>query len=106
MVVSSAISSVVKLEPHLDVRNVGPARHALDDALEGATGDVVVDMSDVESIDAAGLGMITAMHLRCERSGLRLVLTNCSPEIRRVLAVTRLTRVLHLDRRQASLEPA
>ena len=103
MVVGAATSSVVRLGPHLDVRNVGVARSALDGAVAGAMGDVVVDMTEVESIDAAGLGMITAMHLRCERSGLRLVLSNCPREIRRVLAVTRLNRILHLDRRNLPL---
>ena len=100
---STATSNVVKLGPHLDVRNVGPARSALDGAVENATGDVVVDMEAVESIDAAGRGRITAMHLRCERSGQRLVLRNCPSEIRRVLAVTRLNRILHLDRRHVPL---
>ena len=51
-------------------------------------------------IDAAGLGMLTAAHLRAERAGHRLVLRNCSDEVRRVLAVTHLNRVLHIDRRQ------
>jgi anti-sigma B factor antagonist len=103
MVVSSATSNVVILGSHLDVRNVGAERNALYDVVETATGDVVVDMSHVESIDAAGLGMITALHLRCERSGMRLVLRNCPREIRRVLAVTRLNRILHLDRRHVGL---
>jgi anti-anti-sigma factor len=106
MVVSTATRQVVRLGPHLDVRNVGSARTALDDAVVSATGDVVVDMGAVESIDAAGLGMLTAMHLRCERSGLRLVLSNCPREIRRVLAVTRMNRILHLDRPQVTAAPA
>ena len=55
-------------------------------------------MGALEIIDAAGLGMLTAAHLRAERAGQRLVLRNCSNEIRRVLAVTRLNRVLHVDR--------
>src|ERR1700712_2811528 len=66
MVVSSTTSSVVKLGSHLDVRNVGLARQALHTVIETATGDVVVDMANLEAIDAAGLGMITAVHLRCE----------------------------------------
>ena len=47
--------------------------------------------------------MLTAAHLRAERAGQRLVLRNCSNEIRRVLAVTRLNRVLHVDRGHLSL---
>ncbi len=98
MVASSSTSSKILLDAHLDARNVAVARARLLEALETAVGDIVLDMSRLESIDATGLGMITAIHLRCERSGSRLVLSNCPREIRRVLAVTRLNRILHLDR--------
>jgi anti-sigma B factor antagonist len=98
MVVSSTTSNVVKLGAHLDVRTVGSARGMVYEVLEAAGGDLVLDMADVESIDAAGLGMLTAVHLRCERAGHRLMLQNCPRDIRRVLAVTRLNRILHLDR--------
>jgi anti-anti-sigma factor len=95
--------NVVKLGRHLDVRTVGLARHALSDLVAAGTGDVVVDMAELESIDAAGLGMLTALHLRCERSGFRLLLLNCPRDIRRVLAVTRLNRILHVERERAAL---
>ncbi len=73
-------------------------RTALNEAIESAVGDDVVDMGALQLIDAAGLGMLTAAHLRAERGGQRLVLRSRSQEIRRVLAVTRLNRVLRLDR--------
>ncbi|MEJ7628155.1 MAG: STAS domain-containing protein [Nocardioidaceae bacterium] len=103
MVVSSTTSTMVKIGSHLDVRTVGLARATLYSVIEDAVGDVEIDMSDVESIDAAGLGMLTAAHLRCERSGQRLILRNCPREIRRVLAVTRLNRILHVDRAHVQL---
>ena len=103
MVVSSTTSNMVKLGPHLDVRTVGMARATLYSVIEEAGGDVVLDLANLESIDAAGLGMLTAVHLRCERAGHRLVLRNCPREIRRVLAVTRLNRILHVDRAHVSL---
>ena len=103
MVVSSTTSNMVKLGAHLDVRTVGMARATLYAVIEESGGDVVLDMANVESIDAAGLGMLTALHLRCERAGHRLVLRNCPRDIRRVFAVTRLNRILHLDRGHVSL---
>ena len=42
--------------------------------------------------------MLTAAHLRAERAGHRLVLRNCSDEMRRILAVTHLNRLFHIDR--------
>lgn len=99
MVVSSMITDLVKLGSHLDVRNVAQVRAVLHDVIAAADGDVIIDMSGLEMIDAAGLGMLTAAHLRAERAGHHLVLRDCSDDVRRVLAVTHLNRVLHIDRR-------
>jgi anti-sigma B factor antagonist len=99
MVVSSMIADLVKVGSHLDVRNVGHVRTVLHGIIASADGDIIVDMAGVEMIDAAGLGMMTAAHLRAERAGHHLVLRNCSDDVRRVLAVTHLNRVLHIDRR-------
>jgi anti-anti-sigma factor len=98
MVVSSTIADLVKVGSHLDVRNVGPVRTVLHQVIESASGDVVVDLAGLEMIDAAGLGMLTAAHVRAERAGHRLVLRNCSDEVRRVLAVTHLNRIFHIER--------
>lgn len=98
MVVSSTTTDLVKIGTHLDVRNVGLVRTTVHRAIDSATGDVVVDMGGVELVDAAGLGMLTAAHLRAERAGHRMVLRHCSDDVRRLLAVTHLNRVLHIDR--------
>jgi anti-sigma B factor antagonist len=98
MVVSSTIADLVKIGSHLDVRNVGNVRTVLHLAIDQADGDVVVDLAGLDIIDAAGLGMLTAAHLRAERAGRRLVLRNCSDDVRRVLAVTHLNRLFHIDR--------
>lgn len=89
---------MVTLGAFLDARNVAVAREDFDRCLEASADEVGVDMSALRFIDATGLGLLTAVHLRCERAGRQLVLHNCSPEIRRVLAVTRLNRILRLDR--------
>jgi anti-sigma B factor antagonist len=99
MVVSSTIADLVKIGSHLDVRNVGHVRTVLHQAIDEAEGDVAVDLAGLDIIDAAGLGMLTAAHVRAERAGRRLVLRNCSDEVRRVLAVTHLNRLFHIDRR-------
>jgi anti-anti-sigma factor len=49
-------------------------------------------------IDAAGLGMLTAAHLRAERAGRHVVLRHVPDDVRRVFAVTHLNRVFHIDR--------
>lgn len=100
MVVSSTIADLVKVGAHLDVRNVGHVREVLHRAIDAAEGDVAVDLAGLDVIDAAGLGMLTAAHVRAERSGHRLVLRNCTDDVRRVLAVTHLNRLFHIDRRE------
>lgn len=98
MAAGTTTTDLVKIGSHLDVRSVGDVRTVLTAVQDCASGDVVVDMSALEVIDSAGLGMLAAAHVRGERSGHRLVLRNCSKELRRVLAVTRLNRVLHVER--------
>jgi anti-sigma B factor antagonist len=93
-----AIADQIKVGAHLDVRNVAHIRTELNAALESRRGDVVVDMRDVVMIDAAGLGMLTAAHLRAERAGRHMILRYVSDDVRRVFAVTHLNRVFHIDR--------
>jgi anti-sigma B factor antagonist len=98
MTVGQVAADHVAVGPALDVRNVSSVRAELHAALEAGAGDLIVDMGEVEGIDAAGLGMLTAAHLRAERVGRRLVLRGCSDDLRRVFAVTRLSRILNIDR--------
>ncbi len=100
MVVSSTSTNLVKLGSHLDVRNVELARTTVHAAVAAAVAgsDVVLDLEGLAMIDAAGLGMLMAAHLRAERAGVRLVLRSCSDDVRRLLAITHLNRVLHVDR--------
>jgi anti-sigma B factor antagonist len=80
------------------VRNVASVRTTLTAVQDASAGDVIVDMSAVEVIDAAGLGMLAAASVRAKRREQQLVLRGCTKEVRRVLAVTRLNRVLHVER--------
>lgn len=107
MGVSTTSGSTVKLGGSLDVRSVALARTTLHGALDRLSADggteMAVDMASIEAVDAAGLGMLTALHLRCERQGVRLVLRSCPRDVRRLLAVTRLNRLLHIDRSEPAL---
>ena len=93
----SAGGGVLVLVGDLDVRSVSGVREALVQLMETTPGDVVIDVSGVELIDVAGLGMLAAAHRRAEREGRQLFLRGCQGSVRRVLSLTRLGRVLHQD---------
>ena len=86
----------VRLPDRLDGSSVPAARITLVAAIDHASGDVMVDMAGVEWIDVTGLGLLAAAHERSRRRGHHLVLHDPSPGLRRMLAVTRLGRVLHI----------
>jgi anti-sigma B factor antagonist len=87
------------LPERLDVTTVGELRDAMVLAVESGPGtDVVVDVSRVRVVDSVGLGLLVTTHRNCLRTGRRLVLVDPQPRLLRLLAVTRLHRVLHLQR--------
>ncbi len=91
----------VRLAGVLDVRSVAAVREELSEALARTQGALLVDVSEVEAIDAAGLGMLVALHRRARRLGRQVVLREPQPSVRRVLARTRLHRVLPVQRATA-----
>ncbi|HEX6424737.1 MAG TPA: STAS domain-containing protein [Acidimicrobiales bacterium] len=66
--------------------------------LERLHGDVEVDCSGLEFIDAAGLGAFVKAHHACAARGARLVVVDPSPAVVRLLRLVRLDALLHLRR--------
>jgi anti-sigma B factor antagonist len=87
------------LPDRLDATTAAQVRDAMSLAVDGTPAvDVLVDVSAVRVIDGVGLGLLLAAHRSCRKAGRRLVLVDPSPGVLRLLAVTRLHRVLHVDR--------
>jgi anti-sigma B factor antagonist len=91
-------SGTLALRGRLDASSVGEVRASLDRLIDDGADDVVVDMSGVDVIDVTGLGVLAGAHRRLERAGRHLILRGCADHVRRVLAVTRLSRVMHVER--------
>ncbi|UYM05972.1 STAS domain-containing protein [Solicola gregarius] len=100
--VISLQSRVLRLHGRLDGASVSEVRRELYDAIdglrEGVDTELIVDLSGVDSVDATGLGVIAGAHRRVTGRGHRLVLRGCSLQLRRALAMTRLTRVVAVER--------
>jgi anti-sigma B factor antagonist len=103
MVVAVTAGLELALTGRLDVSSVADVRAALHDAIDCGTGDLVVDLSGVELIDATGLGVLLGADRRAKQQGRRIVLRDAAPRVRRILRVTRLQRVLTLDRAVVSV---
>ena len=90
--------NVIRLAGLLDVRSVGDVRQLLTDLIDNSDGDIVVDLEAVDAVDATGLGLLVATHRRTQLLGRQLVLRHPAPSVVRILAVTRLHRILHVER--------
>ncbi|WP_326820456.1 STAS domain-containing protein [Streptosporangium sp. NBC_01639] len=90
-------AQVVSVGSRLDVGTVAGVRPRLHGAVDSGSGDLIVDLSGLEMIDATGLGVLVGTHRRALGAERRLILRGVPPRIMRVLAVTRLNRVLTVE---------
>lgn len=87
--------SWVTVSGRLDVSTVSDVRGVLHAAVDAGTGDLLLDLSGVDLVDATGLGVLVGTHRRAALAGRRLVLCDVPPRLSRLLRSTRLHRVLH-----------
>ncbi len=94
----STEGSTVFLSGDFDVRTTMEVRNSLDALLGGTSGDIVVDLHDVTSIDLTALKVLAAATRRAARSQRHLRLRGCCPAVRRLLHMSRLIRVVEVER--------
>jgi anti-anti-sigma factor len=85
-----------------DVRSTWEVRNAIYEHLEGHDEDVVVDLTDVTNVDITALRVLAVATRRATRAGHHLTLRGCCPAVLRMLHISRLARVVELERSAAS----
>jgi anti-anti-sigma factor len=58
---------------------------------------LLLDLSRVETIDAAGLGLLVELHCRARRRNRGVRITNAAPPVRRTIELVNLQSVLEMD---------
>ena len=103
MAVVVATERELVLSGRLDGSSAADVRAALHEAIDLGSGDLQVDLAAVDLIDAIGLGVLLGADRRAKQIGRRIVLRDPAPSVLRILRVTRLNRVLTLDRAEATV---
>jgi len=86
------------LSGDFDVRSTWEVRQAIYDLIEGHDEDVVIDLTDVDSVDVTALKVLGVATREAGRAGHHLTLRGCGPAVRRLLHLSHLIRVVELER--------
>jgi anti-sigma B factor antagonist len=92
-----ADASVVGLAGDLDESTHAQVLSLVDSLLAGGRIHLVLDLSSLRFCDSTGLGTLVRAHRLAVRSGGSLRLCGPGPQLRRMLAVTNLDRLLPVD---------
>ncbi len=92
----TSASTDVCLSGRLDASTSADVREYLLECLNGTApgADLVVDLAEVDCVDMVGLGLLVGLHRQAQRVGRRLVLARVPARVMRLLAATRLRRIL------------
>lgn len=85
-----------------DVRSTWQVRAAVYDAL-AVHDDVVVDLTEVGSVDVTALRVLAVASRQAGRQGGHLRLRGCNGAVRRLLHMTHLIRLVEVERHAAAV---
>jgi anti-sigma B factor antagonist len=87
-------AAVVRVDTRLTMVNAAELRSAVDQALDAGRTTVVVDLAGCEFMDSSGLGAIIGGLKVARQAGGDLRIARLTPQVRTVLELTNLDRVL------------
>jgi anti-anti-sigma factor len=88
----------VVLHGDFDVRSTWQVRTAIDERLNSYDDDVVIDMTDVSTIDATALRLLAVATRHAWLTGHHLTVRNPGPAVRRMAHLTRLAHAIEVER--------
>ena len=100
----TAEGTTLFLQGDFDVRSTSEVREAVNEALAscGEGDQVVVDLSGVDAVDVTALRLLAAASRRATRRGTHVRVRGCGPSVLRMLHISRLVRLLDVDRAQVA----
>ena len=90
--------STLVLSGDFDVRSTWEVRDAIYECIDVLDDDVVVDMTDVSTIDVTALRLLAVATRHAWLAGHHLTVRNPGPAVRRLLHMSRLIRVVEVER--------
>ena len=81
-----------------DVRSTWEVRAAIYERLDGTEEDLVIDMTDVTTIDATALRLLAVATRHAWLTGHHLTIRNPGPAVRRMTHLTRLAHAIEVER--------
>jgi anti-anti-sigma factor len=89
-----SIGPVVTISGEIDIQSGPQLRDQLLGIMRRRGAQLALDLTGVTFIDCAGINVLLSVHRRAQLEGGRLRVVRASPRVRRVLALTRLDRLL------------
>jgi anti-sigma B factor antagonist len=87
-------TAVLRLQGRLNMVAAPRLKSAIDEAVDGGSPRVVVDLNEVGFMDSSGLGALIAGLKKARQSSGDLRITGVNQQVATVLALTNLDRVL------------
>lgn len=86
-------NGIVKMSGRLDASQVNKAK----DVMEPIDESIEVDISGLEYISSAGLGLFISTHLKLDKGGKKMVVTNASNLVKNIFHLCRLDEVIEIN---------
>jgi anti-sigma B factor antagonist len=80
--------TVVTVSGELDLTSSAALEEALEQLGGSEPPSVILDLTDVDFMDSAGLAVVVRAHQRAESAGTPFALVSASAQVRRLLSVT------------------